>query len=58
VTRRVEVRGMEGVRFCINALSVSHLLFGDDYLILMKAYLTNATSATSPILCKLRKVGE
>jgi hypothetical protein len=49
---------MEGVRFCINALSVSHLLFGDDYLILMKAYLTSATSATSPILCKLRKVGE
>ena len=39
-----EVRGIEGVRVCRNAPSVSHLLFADDFLILMKANLINATS--------------
>jgi hypothetical protein len=44
LAHREEVRGMEGVRVNINAPSVSHLLFVDDSLILMKANLTNATS--------------
>jgi hypothetical protein len=39
-----EVGGIDGVRVCRNAPSVSHLLFADDSLILMKADLTNATS--------------
>ena len=32
-----EVRGIEGVRVCGNAPSVSHLVFADDSLILLKA---------------------
>jgi hypothetical protein len=39
-----EVRGIEGVRVCRNAPSVSHLLFADDSLLLMKANLVNSTS--------------
>jgi hypothetical protein len=39
-----EVGGIEGVRVCRNAPSVSHLLFADDSLILMKADVDNATS--------------
>jgi hypothetical protein len=39
-----EVGGITGVRVCRNAPSVSHLLFADDSLILMKADTTNATS--------------
>ena len=39
-----EVRGIEGVRVCRNAPSVSHLLFVDDSLILMKEDMNNATS--------------
>jgi hypothetical protein len=39
-----EVGGIDGVRVCRNAPSVSHLLFADDSLILMKADMTNATS--------------
>ena len=39
-----EVHGIEGVRVCRNAPSVSHLLFSDDSLILMKANMNNATS--------------
>ena len=43
-TQQEEVRGIEGVRVCRNAPSVSHLLFTDDSLILMRADLVNATS--------------
>jgi hypothetical protein len=39
-----EVGGIAGVRVCRNAPSVSHLLFADDSLILMKADTNNATS--------------
>jgi hypothetical protein len=39
-----EVGGITGVRVCRNAPSVSHLLFADDSLILMKADTSNATS--------------
>jgi hypothetical protein len=39
-----EVGGIDGLRVCRNAPSVSHLLFADDSLILMKADITNATS--------------
>jgi hypothetical protein len=39
-----ELMGIEGVRVCINAPSISHLIFADDSLILMKANITNATS--------------
>ena len=39
-----EVGGMDGIRVCRNAPSVSHLLFADDSLILMKADVLNATS--------------
>jgi hypothetical protein len=39
-----EVGGIDGIRVCRNAPSVSHLLFADDSLILMKADMTNATS--------------
>ena len=39
-----EVGGIDGIRVCRNAPSVSHLLFADDSLILMKADVLNATS--------------
>jgi hypothetical protein len=39
-----EVGGIDGVRVCKNAPSVTHLLFADDSLILMKADMNNATS--------------
>jgi hypothetical protein len=39
-----EFGGIDGVRVCSNAPSVSHLLFVDDSLILMKADMNNATS--------------
>jgi hypothetical protein len=39
-----EVGGIDGVRMCRNAPSVSHLLFAHDSLILMKAHTDNATS--------------
>ena len=39
-----EVGGIEGIKVCRNAPSVSHLLFADDSLILMKADVLNATS--------------
>jgi hypothetical protein len=39
-----EVGGIDGIQVCRNAPSVSHLLFADDSLILMRADMTNATS--------------
>uniref|UniRef100_A0A453AV79 Reverse transcriptase domain-containing protein n=1 Tax=Aegilops tauschii subsp. strangulata TaxID=200361 RepID=A0A453AV79_AEGTS len=39
-----EVGGIDGLRVCRNAPSVSHLLFADDSLILMRADMLNATS--------------
>jgi hypothetical protein len=39
-----EVGGIEGIKVCRNAPSVSHLLFADDSLILMRADVDNATS--------------
>ena len=39
-----EVGGIDGIRVCRNAPSVSHLLFADDSLILMRADVLNATS--------------
>jgi hypothetical protein len=39
-----EVCGIDGIRVCRNAPLVSHLLFVDDSLILMKVDMTNATS--------------
>jgi hypothetical protein len=39
-----EVGGIDGVRVCRNAPSVSHLLFADDSLNFMKAETNNATS--------------
>jgi hypothetical protein len=44
LAHREEVRGIEGVRVCINAPSICHLLFSDDSLIPMKANMINATS--------------
>jgi hypothetical protein len=44
LAHREEVRGIQGIRVCRNAPSVSHLLFADDSLIPLKANLTNATS--------------
>jgi hypothetical protein len=39
-----EVGGIDGVRVCRNAPLVSHLLSADDFMILKKVDMTNATS--------------
>jgi hypothetical protein len=39
-----EVGGIEGIKMCRNAPSVSHLLIADDSLILLKADRDNAIS--------------
>jgi hypothetical protein len=43
LTYEEEVGSLQGVRVCRGAPSVSHLLFADDSLILMKADMANAT---------------
>lgn len=42
-----EVGGIEGIRVSRNAPSISHLLFTDDSLILMKADIQNARTLTN-----------
>ena len=37
-----DIGGIEGVQVCRNEPSISHLLFADDSLILMKANISNA----------------
>jgi hypothetical protein len=44
VLQAEEIGGIEGIKVCMNAPSVSHLLFADDSLILLKADLNNAIS--------------
>jgi hypothetical protein len=44
LAHKEEIRGIEGVKVCRNAPSVSHLLFANDSLILMRADIINATS--------------
>ena len=39
-----EVGGIEGIRVCRDAPSISHLLFADETLILMKANVQNANT--------------
>lgn len=39
-----EASGIDGIKVCIGAPSVSHLLFADDSLVLMKEDLLNAAS--------------
>jgi hypothetical protein len=44
LTHEEEADRIQGVRVCRGAPSVSHLLFADDFLILMKADMANATT--------------
>ena len=44
LAHKEEVRGIEGIRVCKNAPAISHLLFVDDSLVLMKEDMNNATS--------------
>ena len=44
LTFEEEVGGIDGIRVCRNAPSVSHLFFADNSLILMRADVMNATS--------------
>lgn len=39
-----ETRGLEGIKVCCSAPSISHLLFADDSLVLMKADAHNAST--------------
>ena len=52
-----ESGGIEGVRVCRNAPSVSHFLFADNSLILMKADVLNAASLQHVLETTIRVQG-
>lgn len=53
-----EVGGLEGIRVCRNAPSISHLLFADDSLILMKANAQNANTLKRVLDAYCRSSGQ
>jgi hypothetical protein len=53
-----EAGSMKGIRVCRNAPLVSHLLFADDSLILMKADVLNAASLQQVLDTYCRSSGQ